>query len=70
MRPLLGPPGAQISSEGGLNYLGNENIVHASNILATLIIQVLLMGTIELYRYEAGETYPGASRCGISIAVF
>jgi hypothetical protein len=32
--------GAEILKDGGLNYLGNENLVHAQSIIATLGVQV------------------------------
>jgi light-harvesting complex II chlorophyll a/b binding protein 2 len=42
--------GKTIFEADSLNYLGNPNLIHASNIGATLAIQVLLMGGAEAFR--------------------
>ncbi|KAI3436635.1 hypothetical protein D9Q98_006051 [Chlorella vulgaris] len=60
--------GAEIFDPAGLQYLGIPGLINAHSIVATLIVQVILMSFVEGYRVNGGPAgvgldavYPGGS---------
>ncbi|KAL4457664.1 hypothetical protein ABPG75_012529 [Micractinium tetrahymenae] len=60
--------GAEIFGDSGIQYLGIPGLINAKSIVATLIVQVILMSYVEGYRVNGGPAgvgldavYPGGN---------
>jgi len=56
--------GETIFTKQGIQYLGVPGLINAHNIIATLIVQVVLMGWVENYRFSGGVGLENTSLYG------
>jgi light-harvesting complex II chlorophyll a/b binding protein 1/light-harvesting complex II chlorophyll a/b binding protein 2 len=52
----------KLLQEGGLDYLANPSLIHAQSIVATVLVQAVLMGLVESYRVNGGPAGDGLDK--------
>jgi light-harvesting complex II chlorophyll a/b binding protein 1/light-harvesting complex II chlorophyll a/b binding protein 2 len=52
----------KLLQDGGLDYLANPSLIHAQSIVATVLVQAVLMGLVESYRVNGGPAGEGLDK--------